>query len=247
MDGIGKEFMEKTKYQNVTESMQRRGLPQPPLEYMYDTSLELIKLPAVKDLPHFPIDLKIAVERRKTLRNYQQIPLTLDEMTFLLWFTQGVKEINNNKITKRTVPSAGARHAFETYLLINHVDGISPGLYRYLALEHALLPVISGQDITQSVTGACLDQQQISSSAITFIWVAIKERMYWRYGERGYRYLHLDAGHVCQNLCLGAEAIGSGVCAIAAFDDDQLNTVLELDGENRFVIYLGTVGKKQIE
>jgi SagB-type dehydrogenase family enzyme len=214
---------------------------------MYDTSLELIKLPAVKDLPHFPIDLKIAVERRKTLRNYQQIPLTLDEMTFLLWFTQGVKEINNNKITKRTVPSAGARHAFETYLLINHVDGISPGLYRYLALEHALLPVISGQDITQSVTGACLDQQQISSSAITFIWVAIKERMYWRYGERGYRYLHLDAGHVCQNLCLGAEAIGSGVCAIAAFDDDQLNTVLELDGENRFVIYLGTVGKKQIE
>jgi len=244
MDGIGKEFMEKTKYQNVTESMQRRGLPQPPLEYMYDTSLELIKLPAVNDLPHFPIDLKIAVERRKTLRNYQQIPLTLDEMTFLLWFTQGVKEINNNKITKRTVPSAGARHAFETYLLINHVDGISPGLYRYLALEHALLPVISGQDITQSVTGACLDQQQISSSAITFIWVAIKERMYWRYGERGYRYLHLDAGHVCQNLCLGAEAIGSGVCAIAAFDDDQLNAVLDLDGDNRFVIYLGSVGKK---
>ncbi len=168
-------------------------------------------------------------------------------MTYLLWFTQGVKEINNNKITKRTVPSAGARHAFETYLLINRVDGISPGLYRYLALEHALLPVNSGQDITQSVTAACLEQQQISSSAITFIWVAIKERMYWRYGERGYRYLHLDAGHVCQNLCLGAEAIGSGVCAIAAFDDDQLNAVLDLDGDNRFVIYLGSVGKKQIE
>ena len=244
MDGIGKEFMEKTKYQNMSESMQRRGLPQPPLEYMYDSSTELIKLPAAKDLPQFPIDLKIAVEQRKTLRNYQQIPLTLDEMTYLLWFTQGVKEINNNKITKRTVPSAGARHAFETYVLINRVDGISPGLYRYLALEHALLPLSFGQDITQSVTTACLEQQQISSSAITFIWVAIKERMYWRYGERGYRYLHLDAGHVCQNLCLGAEAIGSGVCAIAAFDDDQLNTVLELDGDNRFVVYIGSVGKK---
>lgn len=244
MDGIGKEFMEKTKYRNMSESLQRRGLPQPPLEYMYDSSMELIKLPAANELPQFPIDLKIAVESRKTLRNYQPIPLTVDEMTYLLWFTQGVKEINNNKITKRTVPSAGARHAFETYLLINRVDGISPGLYRYLALEHALLPLNSGQDMTQSVTAACLEQQQISSSAITFIWVAIKERMYWRYGERGYRYLHLDAGHVCQNLCLGAEAIGSGVCAIAAFDDDQLNTVLELDGENRFVIYLGSVGKK---
>lgn len=247
MDGIGKEFMEKTKYQNMSESMQRRGLTQPPLEYMYDSSRELIKLPAANELPQFPIDLKIAVEQRKTLRNYQPIALTLAEMTYLLWFTQGVKEINNNKITKRTVPSAGARHAFETYLLINRVDGISPGLYRYLALEHALLPLSFGQEITQSVTAACLEQQQISSSAITFIWVAIKDRMYWRYGERGYRYLHLDAGHVCQNLCLGAEAIGSGVCAIAAFDDDQLNTVLELDGENRFVIYLGSVGKKLIE
>jgi len=247
MDGIGKEFMEKTKYQNVSESMQRRGFPQPPLEYEYDHSVDLIKLPATRELQQFPIDLKIAVERRRTLRNYQQIPLTLDEMTYLLWVTQGVKEINNNKITKRTVPSAGARHAFETYLLINRVEGISPGLYRYLALEHALLPVNSGQDITQRVTAACLEQQQISSSALTFIWVAIKERMYWRYGERGYRYLHLDAGHVCQNLCLGAEAIGSGVCAIAAFNDDQLNTILELDGENRFVIYLGTLGKKQID
>jgi len=70
------------------------------------------------------------------------------------------------------------------------------------------------------------------------------ERMYWRYVERGYRYLHLDAGHVCQNLALGAEQLGCGICPIAAFDDELLNATLGLDGRNLFVIYLASVGKK---
>lgn len=149
MDGIGKEFMEKTKYQYLSESMQRRGLPQPPLEYKYDSFIEQIKLRDPKELTQFPIDLKIAIEKRRTFRSYRQESLNIDELTYLLWCTQGVKEINNNKITKRTIPSAGARHAFETYLLINRVEGISPGLYRYLALEHSLLPVLTDNDIAQ--------------------------------------------------------------------------------------------------
>jgi SagB-type dehydrogenase family enzyme len=84
----------------------------------------------------------------------------------------------------------------------------------------------------------------VRRSAVTLIWVAVVERMAWRYGERGYRYMHLDAGHVCQNLYLAAENIDCGVCAIAAFDDDNLNSVLGLDGENLFAIYLGSVGKR---
>lgn len=85
---------------------------------------------------------------------------------------------------------------------------------------------------------------QITNSAVTFFWVAVVERMYWRYVERGYRYLHLDAGHVCQNLALGAEQLGCGICPIAAFDDELFNTTLGLDGRNLFVIYLASVGKK---
>jgi SagB-type dehydrogenase family enzyme len=84
----------------------------------------------------------------------------------------------------------------------------------------------------------------VKKSAVTFIWVAVPYRMTWRYGERGYRYLLLDAGHVCQNLYLAAENISSGVCAIAAYHDAMFNELLGLDGENQFVIYLGTVGKK---
>ena len=85
----------------------------------------------------------------------------------------------------------------------------------------------------------------MAASAATFLWVADKKRMEWRYGDRGARYLHLDAGHVCQNLYLSAEAIESGVCAIAAFDDDEINRVVGVDGKEQFVIYVATVGKKQ--
>lgn len=244
MDGIGKEFMEKSKYKYLLESFQKRGFPQPPLELAFDISSQSIPLPSISQLPPYQIELKTAIEKRKTLRRYSQTSLSLEELTYLLWITQGVKEVSDATRTSRNVPSAGARHAFETYLVINRVGDLKPGLYRYLALKHALLPIDTDPEFSYKVAHACLNQQQIKTSAVTFVWVAVKERMYWRYGERGYRYLHLDAGHVCQNLYLGAEAIGCGMCAIAAFDDDQLNAVLGLDGDNCFVIYLGSLGKR---
>jgi SagB-type dehydrogenase family enzyme len=144
----------------------------------------------------------------------------------------------------RTVPSAGARHAFETYLLINRVEGLKQGMYRYLALEHKLIEVNMEADIVDRTVAGCMGQATVGGSAVTFIWVAIVDRMKWRYDVRGYRYLHLDAGHVCQNLYLAAESIDCGACAIAAFDDDEINQVLGLDGEQQFVIYVGAVGKK---
>jgi len=243
-EGIGKEFLEKTKYQYLSESLQRQGVQQPALELYYDPTSELISLPDPETLPAYPMDLRRAIDQRCTLRRYQEQALTQDELSFLLWTTQGVKSVTNRPVTLRTVPSAGARHAFETYLVINQVEGIKPGLYRYISLEHALLPLDMNEEIAEKVAEACLQQNQVTKSAVTFIWVAVTERMYWRYGERGYRYLHLDAGHVCQNLYLAAEAINCGVCAMAAFDDDQLNEVLHLDGQELWAIYCGALGKR---
>lgn len=243
-DGIGKEFLEKTKYKYLSESKQRLGVPQPELEIPYDPTAELISLPDSETIPAYPIDLRRAIDQRNSLRRYQEQALTPDELSYLLWTTQGVKSVTARPVTFRTVPSAGARHAFETYLVINRVVGIKPGLYRYISLEHALLPVELSAEIAEKVADACMQQNQVTKSAVTFIWVAVTERMYWRYGERGYRYLHLDAGHVCQNLYLAAEAIQCGVCAIAAFDDDLLNEVLQLDGQELWAIYCGALGKR---
>jgi SagB-type dehydrogenase family enzyme len=244
-ENIGQEFMRRTRYDELSDSPQEGGIiPQPPLELPAPEGAEVIDLPKPADVAVPAMDLRAAVEGRRSLRKYAESALTLDELTYLLWVSQGVKHVSSRPSTARTIPSAGARHAFETLLLVNRVNGLAPGLYRYMAIENKLAKLPAPADINARITAACLGQSQVATSAVTFIWEAVVERMFWRYVERGYRYLHLDAGHVCQNLALGAEQLNCGICPIAAYDDDQLNGVLGLDGVQQFVIYLASVGKK---
>ncbi len=242
--GIGRRFMTETRYPYLEETDQNKGLPQPPLQLEYDRTRPIISLPPPEKVVVDHVDLRQAIEARRSVRRYLERPIAPAELSFLLWCTQGIKGVVDRPVTLRTVPSAGARHAFETYLLLNNVQGLTPGLYRYLALEHQLLQVDLNPALADLAVEACWRQQFVKTSAVTFIWSAVVCRMAWRYGERGYRYLHLDAGHVCQNLYLAAEAVGCGVCAIAAFNDEAMSDLLGLDGEEQFVIYLATVGKK---
>ncbi len=244
----GHDFMVKTRYKNISPSPQNSGqVPQPPLELPVPEGEALIALPQLTEVNMPAMDLRAAIEGRRTVRAYSDTPLSLEELAYLLWVSQGVKRVSSRPSTARTVPSAGARHAFETYLLVNRVTGLESGLYRYAAIENGLLRLDAPADIAERIAHACLDQAQITNSAATFVWAAVVERMYWRYVERGYRYLHLDAGHVCQNLALGAEQTGCGICPIAAFDDEQLNATLGLDGEELFVVYLASLGKKKVK
>jgi SagB-type dehydrogenase family enzyme len=244
MARIGREFIKKTKYEYLDPSAQSRGRAQPPLELEIYKGGELIELPAPESLDIPAVDLRQAIERRRSVRKYSRTPLTLEELSFLLWCTQGIKEVIPGSATFRTVPSAGARHALETYLLVNNVDGLTAGLYWYSALRHGLILIDDGDRLADRLVAACLGQRFVAQSGGTFIWTASSYRMTWRYSERGYRYFFLDAGHVCQNLYLAAEAINCGVCAIAAFSDDAVNEFLQIDGEEQFSLYLATVGKK---
>ncbi|MDI9442480.1 MAG: SagB/ThcOx family dehydrogenase [Firmicutes bacterium] len=243
MTAIGREFLEKTKYKYAAVSDQELGLPQPPLQLTHPEDSDPVELPAPKQVEVKELPLREAIDNRKSVRDYTGESLTLGELSFLLWCTQGVKEVTQRPVTIRTVPSAGARHAFETYLLVNNVLGLEPGLYRYLALEHKLLPVNLVSGVSEQIAAAAGGQDIVADSAVTFIWSAVAYRMTWRYGERGYRYLFLDAGHVCQNLYLAVQAVGCGACAIGFFDDDALNALLTLDGVEQFVVYLAAVGK----
>ena len=241
---VGKEFLEKTKPQFLNASDQMKGFPPPPLEASFDSAKKIIDLPDPRNVTTDSMDLRKSIEKRRSLRTYSRTPLTIEELSYLLWCTQGVKEVYSTVSTFRTVPSAGARHAIETYLLVNNIQNLPPGLYRFLAIEHKLVELNIQSDIADKITRACLGQNFVKASAVTFIWTAVAYRMVWRYTERGYRYLFLDAGHVCQNLYLSAESLGCGVCAIAAFSDDALNEILSVDGKKQFVIYLATLGKK---
>jgi SagB-type dehydrogenase family enzyme len=241
----GLDFLDNTKFHHLKMSGQMRGMQSPPLELPIDPTKKVISLPDPREATNSILSIRVAVERRRSIRNYTKEPLSLVELSYLLWATQGVQKIYQNSVTLRTVPSAGARHALETYLLINNVKTLKPGVYRFLSLEHKLQEYMISPDISDKIVSACLGQTFIKASAVTFLWAAIPKRMTWRYSDRGYRYLFLDVGHVCQNLYLCGESIQCGTCAIAAFLDDDLNNLLGFDGETQFVIYLATVGKKE--
>jgi SagB-type dehydrogenase family enzyme len=208
-----------------------------------DPGAALVALPAPAEIAIPPCELRQVIETRRTVRDYADQPLGVDELSYLLWCTQGVQTITPRPSTLRPVPSAGARHPFETFLLLNRAAGLAPGLYRFAARQHALTLVTADPGIGKQVETAALEQEHITGGAATFIWAAFAYCTLWRYAERSYRYLLLDAGHVCQNLYLAAASVGCGVCAVGAFDDARINALLDLDGETEFVVYMATVGK----
>jgi len=223
---------------------QNRGIQPPPIEKPYAKDakcLDLIKPGSWRDI--VDIDLETAIGLRRSHRNYLDSPLTLEELSFLLWATQGVRGRSAGGSAYRTVPSAGCRHALETYLAVLNVQGLDKGVYRYLPLEHQLALEFLDEGLAPKLTDAALGQPYPGKAAVTFVWTAIPYRMEWRYAEVAHKVIALDAGHVCQNLYLACEAIGAGTCAIAAYDQQGMDRLLRIDGREEFAVYLAPVGK----
>ncbi len=240
MNKVGNAFLEGTKLRNQSKTPHAKGEEAPPLQW--EVRGETMNLPQPESVDTPSQSLRDAIEKRRTVRDYGESPLTLEALSYLLYATQGVQK-RGRRGTLRTVPSAGARHAFETLVLVNRVEGLEPGLYRYDALGHRLEIWELGEHHTRTLQDACLGQPMIERSAVTFLWAADVPRMFYRYGERGYRYLFLDAGHVSQNLYLAAQLFNQGACAIAAYDDEAVNDAVGLDGQRHFVAYITSVGE----
>ncbi|MBN2851819.1 MAG: SagB/ThcOx family dehydrogenase [Clostridia bacterium] len=174
---------------------------------------------------------------RRSKRSGSDQPLTLEELSYLLFCTNGVK--NQARPMFRTVPSAGARHAIETYLQVERVETLKKGVYRYLPLTHQLVYLKEGS-LNEAIEGFL---GQNFNADVMFFWTAVPYRMQYRYGSASEKLILLDAGHVCQNLYLACDAIGLGACAIGAYDQEKLDWYLELDTEKEVVIYNATVVK----
>ena len=227
-------------------SDQSKGLPEPPLELPYPAGSELIPLPKPDKSLLSRNDLYECLETRASRRRWSKEPLSLAEVAFLLWATQGVKEVlGDGYATMRTVPSGGARHPFETYVVASRVEGILPGVYRYLPLSHQLVFLFAPPDMREHVMAATFGQRFVADAAVVFMWSCLPYRGEWRYTIVAHKLMLLDAGHVCQNLYLAAETIGCGACAVGAFYDEIMNAVLGIDGVEQFVIYLAGLGKKK--
>ncbi len=241
---IGENFQEYTKYQYFfTPSEMSQGIAVPSPDKPIPPSASIVALPGIeKILPKKIKNIFDLIKERRSRRDYTEESITIKQLVTLLWATQGLLEIGYG-FSLRTVPSAGARHPLETYININRIENLSPGLYRYSPFEHKLIQISVDKNISGHLAKACLGQEMFKACAVSFIWTAVIQRSRWKYQQRAYRYIYLDAGHVCQNLYLACEALGLGCCAVAAFDDDAINKILDIDGKDEFVIYLATVGK----
>lgn len=224
---------------------QQKGIPYPPLQKSAPADARRIELVKPADLHLGRQALSDLVASRQSRRKYAPEALTLEELSFLLWMTQGVHEvIGNGYATRRTVPSGGARHPFETYLAIQRVADLTVGLYRYLPLEHQLCSLYDDPQLPEKVADACNRQSFVKGAAVVFIWSVIPYRSEWRYSIISEKVIALDAGHMCQNLYLASEAIGAGTCAIAAYNQTKLDSLLAVDGKDEFAIYVAPVGKQ---
>jgi SagB-type dehydrogenase family enzyme len=223
---------------------QSKGIAPPTVQKLPKEGQELILLPKAETFDSFRgTDLIDAVSRRRSHRDFKEAPLSQSELSFLLWATQGIKEELAPGVALRNVPSAGCRHAFESYCIIRGVEDLEEGVYRYLPVEHALVFEHAVEDLPAQLAIATLGQRFVATAPVTLVWTVIPYRMEWRYEAAAHRVIAMDVGHVCQNLYLACEAIECGTCAIAAYHQEKMDKLLKVDGEDEFTIYLAPVGK----
>jgi len=211
----------------------------PPPAFKEYPSAPTIKLPEPKPLGK--MSLEEALQRRRSIRDYSQAPLSLEELSLLLHLADGIT-LWQYGIGFRTAPSAGALYPIEIYPVVNRVEGLKPGVYHYNVRLHALELLKEGEFGAEMVQ-YCAGQEMPKTAALTLILTAIFQRTRWKYRERAYRYVLLEGGHIGQNVYLAATAMGMGACAIGAFLDDHINRLIGVDGKEEAVIYVLTVGK----
>ncbi|KAA9005869.1 SagB/ThcOx family dehydrogenase [Paenibacillus spiritus] len=226
-----------------------KGLPQPPAVKPYSSSSVIV------DLPEFSGDIAgqatvyDCIKSRRSTRFYAQESLRLEELSYLLWASQGITGATKGGLMLRTVPCSGATHTFETYLFITRVEGIPQGVYRYLPVEHKLLFLFELDEIDQKIDAITLEQPFVPNfakkAAVLFAWSTTPYRSEWKYDISAHKKILIDIGHVSQNLYLASESIGAGACAIGIYDQNLIDDVLGLDGEEEFVLFLSAVGKKR--
>ena len=234
---LGFQFLQKTKHHRLTLlTKERENIAPAP---WFKTYPDAVKHPLPRPTLG-PENFWEALVHRRSIRRYLKRPLTLEDLSQLLFASQGITgEVGRYLL--RTAPSAGALYPIETYLCVNDISGLNPGLYHFEVQDFILEELAQGE-FGSVLAEASLSQPQCAKAPVVFIWSAIPRRTMSKYGSRGMRYIFMDVAHICQNLLLAASAMGLGACPIGAFFDDEINDLLGLDGEEESVVYLATVG-----
>jgi SagB-type dehydrogenase family enzyme len=236
---IGEKFHEETKH-TWTQIFKETIMPKParPPEFKEYPKSPKVKLPN----PEFRgISVEEALRKRRSIREYSKKPLALSEISQLLWAAQGITGKIYGTLL-RTAPSAGALYPFEIYIFVNNVENLKSGLYHFSVRDHSIVLIKEG-DFRDKLLRASLEQEMVKDAAAVFVLSAIFDRIRSKYGERGYRYVYMEAGHISQNIYLQATSMGLGTVVIGAFVDDKINNLIGIDGRKEAVIAIQPVGK----
>ena len=238
-EAIGDRYHRETRYRRG--SMSRRELDwagRPSLCKEAPFSLKRFPLPALEYLEGGSLWQGLA--ERRSNRSFSSQPLPFSSLARLLWATQGITG-RTQGFEFRAAPSAGALYPIETYLVLNRVEGLAAGVYHYSVKETSLVLLREGS-LGRDLARAGLGQEMLAEAACVFVWTAMVARSKWKYRERAYRYIYMDAGHVGQNLYLAATGLGLGCCTVGAFFDGEEDRIVGADGEREISLYLGAVG-----
>jgi len=238
MSGVGDQFQSQTKYEPGMMPAHKMRWDQKPALYKEYPQAERVKLPKFEPSP--PLSLDWVLRQRKSVRDFADKPLSLGQVAYMLWASTGIQRVEGG-YEFRTAPSAGALYPVETYLVVNRVRQLEGGLYHYSVRDHELEKLKTG-DFGIDIAQAALGQGMCAAAAVVFVWTAVFERCKWKYGQRAYRYIYLDAGHIAENLALAATSLKLGSCEIGAIFDDLANDVIEVDGRDESVICMAAVG-----
>ena len=236
--GVGDKFQQETKYFPGKLSGGKLDFSTKPPVYKEYPGKRKIELPPLK--PIETLTLNEIFKTRKSIRRYIDKPLKIEKLSHLLWASTGIQR-KERGMEFRTVPSAGALYPIETYLVINNVQDLEPGIYHYSVKSHCLEELKTG-DYSMEIARAALGQLYAAEANVVFVWTSIFYRTKWKYRQRAYRYIYLDAGHIAQNLALTATGLGLGTCEIGALFDDVTNEILDIDGIEESTILMCSVG-----
>lgn len=175
-----------------------------------------------------------AVQNRRSRRSFNDKTVSLKQLGQLLWSAQGRSDSRGFK----TIASAGATFPLEVYAVTGEVDGLEPGLYRYLG-ETSSLELVKEGDLRKQLAAAALSQQFIARAPVTIVIAADYARTSGRYGQRAERYVHMEVGHAGQNIYLQCEVLGLGTCAVGAFDDEAVKQLLGIKEEPLYLLPVG--------
>jgi SagB-type dehydrogenase family enzyme len=235
---VGRRYLTETRYTRANLGEPRTTFPRAETYKDYAAATQTVKLDP--KAVQAPADLWECLSLRRSHRRYKDRPLTLGELTALVWSTQGITLAGRHYLF-RTSPSAGALYPVETYLSVQRVDGVDTGIW-HLNVQKFELELLAAGDYRRSLVEAGLTQNFLGTASVVFLWTGILNRAMWKYRERAIRYLFLDAGHICQNLMLAATALGLGCCPVGAFFDDEVERLVGVDGHEEVALYLASVG-----